>query len=38
MTVPKKIKSHQDIINNFKELAFYNTSIEKPKIKRLKKD
>ena len=36
MTVQKKIKSHPDVINYFKELSFYNTYIEKPKIKRLK--
>ena len=36
MTVLKKIKSHPDVINYFKELPFYNTYIEKPKIKRLK--
>ena len=32
----KKIKSHPDVINFFKELPFYNTYIEKPKIKSLK--
>ena len=36
MTVQKKIKSHPDIINYFKELPLYNTYIEKPKIKLLK--
>ena len=36
MTVQKKIKSHPDVINYFKELPFYNTYIEKPKIKSLK--
>ena len=36
MAVPKKIKSHPDAINYFKELPFYNTYTEKPKIKRLK--
>ena len=30
-----KIKSHSDVINNFKELPFYNKPIERP-IKRLK--
>ena len=35
-TVQKKIKSHPDVINYFKELPFYNTYIEKPKIKPLK--
>ena len=33
-TVQKKIKSHPDVINYFKELPF--TYIEKPKIKPLK--
>ena len=36
MTVQKKIKSHPDAINYFKELPFYNTYIEKPKLKQLK--
>ena len=36
MTIPKKIKSHLDVVNYFKELPFYNTYIEKPKIKPLK--
>ena len=36
MTVQQKIKSHPDVINYFKELPFYNTYIEKPKIKQLK--
>ena len=36
MTVLKKTKSHQDVINYFKELPFYNRYIEKPKIKKLK--
>ena len=36
MTVPKKIKSHPDVTNYFKELPFYSTHIEKQKIKRLK--
>ena len=36
MTVQKKIKSHPDIINYFKELPLCNTYIEKPKIKLLK--
>ena len=35
MTVPKKIKSHPDVINYFKKLPFYNTYIERPKIERL---
>ena len=39
VTLQKKIKTKQnllDVINYFTELAFYNTYIEKPKIKRLK--
>ena len=36
MTIQKKIKSHPDVINYFKELPFYYTYIEKPKIRRLK--
>ena len=36
MTALKKIKSHPDVLNYFKELPFYNTFIEKPKIKSLK--
>ena len=36
MTVWKKIKFHPDVINYFKELPFYNTYTEKPKIKRVK--
>ena len=36
MTVQKKTKSHSDVINYFKELPSYKTSIEKPNIKCLK--
>ena len=36
MTGLKKIKSHPDVVDCFKELPFHNKSIEKPKIKRLK--
>ena len=36
MTVWKKIKFHPDVINYFKELPFFNTYIEKPKLKRVK--
>ena len=36
MTVLSKIKSHFDAVGYFKELPFYNKSIEKPKVKRLK--
>ena len=32
----KKIESHFDIVEYFKELPFYNKHIEKPKIKRIK--
>ena len=31
------IKSHPCVADYFKEIPFYNKSIEKPKIKRLKK-
>ena len=37
MAVQRKIKTkqrHLDVINYFKELPFYNTYIEKSKIKR----
>ena len=36
MTLQKKIKSHPDVMNYFKELPFYKTYIEKPKLKQLK--
>ena len=36
MTVLKEIKSHPDVMNYFKELPFYNTHIDKPKIKHIK--
>ena len=37
MTALKKIKSHLDVVEYFKELPFYNKHIKKPKItKRLK--
>ena len=32
----KKVKSHLDAVNCFKELLFYNKHIKKPKIRRLK--
>ena len=35
MTALKKVKSHPDVVDYFKELPFYNKHIEKPKIKRL---
>ena len=36
MAVLSKIKSHSDVVYYFKELPFYNKSIEKPKLKCLK--
>ena len=36
MTALKKVKSHPDIVDYFKELQFYNKGIEKTKIKHLK--
>ena len=36
MTALKKVKSHPDVVEYFKELPFYNKYIEKRKIKRLK--
>ena len=36
MTILSKIKPHSDAVDYFKELSFYNTPIEKPKVKRLK--
>ena len=36
MTILKKIKSHPNVVDCFKELSFYNKQIKKPKIKRLK--
>ena len=35
MVTMKKVKSHPDIVNYFKELPFYNKHIEKPIIKHL---
>ena len=35
MTALKKVKSHSDVADYFKELPFYKTYIEKPKIKCL---
>ena len=36
MTALKKVKSHPNIVEYFKELPFYNKHVEKPKVKRLK--
>ena len=36
MTALKKVKSHPNIVDYFKEPPFYNKHIKKPKIKRLK--
>ena len=36
MTVLSKTKSHPSVVDYFKELPFYNKSIKKPKIKRLR--
>ena len=36
MTALKKVKSHLDVVEYFKELPFYNKHIKKPKIKPLK--
>ena len=36
MTALKKVKSHPDAVDYFKELPFNNKQIEKPKIKYLK--
>ena len=36
MAILSEIKSHSDVRDYFKELPFYNKSIKKPKVKRLK--
>ena len=36
MTAVKKVKSHLDVVEHFRELPFYNKHIEKPKIKLIK--
>ena len=36
IAVLSKIEPHFDAVDYFKELPFYNTPIEKPKVKRLK--
>ena len=36
MTTLKKVKSHLEVVDYFKELPFYKKHIKKPKIKRLK--
>ena len=37
MAALKKVKSHPDVVDYFKELPFYNKHIEKRKMKHLKK-
>ena len=32
MTALKRIKSHHNVVDYFKELPFYNKHIEKPKL------
>ena len=34
MTALKKVKSHPDVVDCFKEILFYNKPIKKPKPKR----
>ena len=36
MAILPKIKSYPDVVDNVKELPFYNKPIKKPKVKRLK--
>ena len=36
MTALKKVESHPDVVEYFKQLLFYNKHNEKPKIKHLK--
>ena len=36
MTALKKVKSHPDVVDYFKELPFYNKHIKKTNIKHLK--
>ena len=36
MIILKKVKSHPNVVDYFKELPFYNKHIEKLKLKRLK--
>ena len=36
MKALKKVKSHSDVVDYFKDLLFYNKHIKKPKIKGLK--
>ena len=36
MTDVKKVKSHPDVVEYFRELPFYKKHIKKPKIKYLK--
>ena len=36
MTALKRVKSHPDVVEYFKELPFYNKHIKKPQTKHLK--
>ena len=36
MTALKKVKSHPEVVEYFKELPLYNKHIKKAKVKRLK--
>ena len=36
MTALNKVKSHPNVVEDFKELPFHDKRIEKPKIKSLK--
>ena len=36
MTALKRVKSHPDVVECFKEFPFYNKHIKKPQIKSLK--
>ena len=36
MAVKEKVKSHPDVVRDFKKLPFYSGYIEKPRVKRLK--
>ena len=36
MTALRKVNSHPDVVDYFKEIPFYNKHVEKPKIKHIK--